>query len=195
MLKKAAFVSGITACVLLTGCGGNEIEKVVRENIKGLQEQNIVKVMDTIDKQSPVYESTKTQVTRMIQDYNLDFKIESMDIIEQPGNEKQQEAKGKTEASEDALGVTEELAGMITEGERDKVLEEKRRKEAEEKRRPLVARVKVVQVTRHKQNNKTRFADNQVLVVHTLHKYPTDEKPVWKIHNSDVRSVSYLPAE
>ena len=195
MLKKAAFVSGITACIFLTGCGGNEIEKVVRENIKGLQEQNIVKVMDTIDKQSPVYESTKAQVTRMIQDYNLDFKIESMDIIEQPGNEKQQEAKGKPEESEDALGVTEELAGMITEGERDKVLEEKRRKEAEEKRRPLVARVKVVQVTRHKQNNETRFADNRVLVVHTLHKYPTDEKPVWKIHNSDVRSVSYLPAE
>ncbi len=194
MLNKAAFVSAIAACVLLTGCGGNEIEKVVRENIKGLQEQNIVKVMDTIDKQSPVYESTKAQVTRMIQDYNLDFKIESMDIIEQPGNDKQ-EAKPKTEEAEDALGVTEELAGMITEGERDKVLEEKRRKEAEEKRRPLVARVKVVQVTRHKQNNETRFADNRVLVVHTLHKYPTDEKPVWKIHNSDVRSVSYLPAE
>lgn len=193
MLKKATSLLGIAACVLLAGCGGNEIEKVVRENLKGLQEQNIDKVMATIDRQSPVYEATKEQVTQLMKDYNLEFKIESLDIIEKPNNEKQQVEKAKNEA-QDALGVTEELAGMITEADREKALEEKRKKELEESKKPLVARVKVVQITRQKKSNPTPFRDNRVLVVHTLHKYPMDEKPAWKIYSSDIRSVDFLPA-
>lgn len=193
MLKKATSLLGIAAFVLLTGCGGNEIEKVVRENLKGLQEQNVDKVMATIDRQSPVYDATKEQVIQLIKDYNLEFKVESLDIIEQPSNEKQQVEKVKTE-TEDALGVTEELAGMITEADRNKALEEKRKKELEESKKPLVARVKVVQITRQKKSNINKFTDNRVQVIHTLHKYPMDEKPAWKIYSSDIRSVNFLPS-
>lgn len=193
MLKKATSLLGAAAVfMLLTGCGGNEIEKVIQENLKGLQEQNVDKVMNTIDRQSPVYESTKDQVTQLIKDYNLDFKVESMDIIEQPTDEKQQLEKAQTE-NEDALGVTDELAGMITEEDRDKAAEDKKKKALDDSKRPLVARVKVVQITRQKKSNASKFTDNRVLVVHTLHKYPTDEKPVWKIYSSDIRSVNFLP--
>jgi hypothetical protein len=193
MLNKVTSLLGATAVFfLLTGCGGNEIEKVVKDNLKGLQEQNVDMVMATIDRQSPVYDATKEEVTQLIKDYNLEFKIESLDIIEQPTNEKQQMEKAKSE-SQDALGVTEELAGMITEADRDKAMEEKKKKDLAESRRPLIARVKVVQITRQKKTNASKFIDNRVLVVHTLHKYPTDEKPSWKIYNSDIRSVKFLP--
>jgi len=193
MLKKATSLLGAAAVfLLLTGCGGNEIEKVIQENLKGLQEQNVDKVMNTIDRQSPVYDATKEQVTQLIKDYNLEFKVESLDIIEQPANEKQQMEKAKAE-SQDALGVTEELAGMITEDDRDKAAEARKKKELAESKRPLVAKVKVVQITRQKKSNASRFVDNRVLVVHTLHKYPTDEKPTWKIYSSDIRSVNFLP--
>ncbi|PIQ27312.1 hypothetical protein COW36_00075 [bacterium (Candidatus Blackallbacteria) CG17_big_fil_post_rev_8_21_14_2_50_48_46] len=193
MYKKASYLLGAAAFVLLTGCGGNEYEKVIRENLKGLQSQNLNQVMATIDRQSPAYESTKQQVTELIKGYNLEFKIESMDVFEAPSNEKQQAEKSKTE-NQDALGVTEELAGMITEADRDKAMEERRRKELEESQRPLIAKVKVVQVTKKKKDNISKFTDNRITVVHTLYKYPSDEKPAWKIFSSEITAGENLPA-
>ena len=192
MLKKATSLLGAaTVFLLLTGCGGSEIEKVIQENLKGMQEQNIEKVMNTIDPQSPVYEVTKEQVSKLIKDYNLEFKIESLTILKEPKNEKQEMEKAKAD-NQDALGVTEELSGLITEQDRDKAEEARKKKELAESKKPLVAEVKVLQITRQKNNNNSKFVDNRVLVIHTLHKYPTDEKPTWKIYKSDIRSTTPL---
>ena len=91
------------------------------------------------------------------------------------------------------LAVGPNFEMVIDDWGADREMVSSKKKELAESKRPLVAKVKVVQITRQKKSNASKFVDNRVLVVHTLHKYPTDEKPTWKIYSSDIRSVNFLP--
>lgn len=192
-MKYVKVVLGISAALALTACQ-DPVEKVVRQNLEGFQKQDVQKVMATIDPNSPAFGSTQAQIDRLMQDYNLDYRIESLTIIEKPDDEKKAMEKAAAETHE-TTELDEAIEGFVTEDEKAAA----ERKKAEEARastkRPLIARVKVVQVTRSKNAEDARFLDNRVQVVHTLHKYPTDEKPEWKIFKSDIRTVDILQDE
>jgi len=191
-MKYVKVVLGFGAMLALTACGGDPVEKVVKSNLEGFQKQDLTKVMATIDPNSPAYEGTKSQVERLLQDFNLEFRIESMTIIEKPDDEKKAMEKAAHD-SHDTTGLDEAIDTFITEDEKAAAEAKKKEQEKANKLRPLIARVKVVQVTRAK-GGSPRFLDNRVQVVHTLHKYPTEgEKAEWKIYKSDIRAVDILP--
>lgn len=186
-------ILGLGALMALASCQ-DPVEKVVRQNLEGFQQQNVEKIMATVDDRSPAFEGTKKQVDRLLQDYNLDFKIESLTIIEKPDDEKKAIEKAAHEA-EDTTELDEAIDGFVTEDQKAAAEHKHEEEEKANARRPLIARVKVVQVTRAKSSDEQRFLNNRVQVVHTLHKYPTDEKPEWKIYKSDIRAVDILPTE
>ncbi|PKL75046.1 MAG: hypothetical protein CVV27_17395 [Candidatus Melainabacteria bacterium HGW-Melainabacteria-1] len=188
-MKYIKMLLGVSAALALTACS-DPVEQVVRGNLEGFQKQDIEKVMATIDPQSPAYDGTKSQADRLLQDYNLDFRIESLTVIEKPDDEKKAMEKALQENT-DSTGLDEAIDSFITEEEKATAEAKKREQEKLKAKRPLVARVKVIQVTRDKAGSE-RFLDNKVTVVHTLHKYPTDEKPEWKIYQSDIRTVDIL---
>lgn len=190
-MKYIKGLVGLSALLVLTACS-DPIEKVVRTNLEGLEKQNVETVMSTIDPQSPAYDSTRKEVTRLLQDYNLDFKIESIDVIQKPADEQKAMEKAMKE-NEDTTGLDDAIDSFITEEERANAEAKKRAKEVAAAKRPLIAKVKVVQITRTKDEETNKFYNNKVQVIHTLHKYPTDEKPEWKIYSSDIRSVDILP--
>ncbi|MGV3526052.1 MAG: hypothetical protein ACO1RX_17665 [Candidatus Sericytochromatia bacterium] len=186
-MRPIKVVLGVTALLMLTACQ-DPIEKVISQNLEGLKKQDVEMVMQTVDTQSPSFDATRTQVTRLLQDYNLDFQIESMDIIKKPMDEKKEIAEAKAE-NQDTTGLDEAIEDFITEEERADAEQKKRAEAIAKAQQPLVAVVKVVQVTRSKDSNAKPFLDNRVQVVHTLYKYPTDENPEWKIFSSDIRAV------
>ena len=192
-MKYVKVVLGIMAALALTACQ-DPVEKVVRQNLEGFQKQDIEKVMSTIDTNSPAYATTKAQVDRLLQDYNLDYRIESLTIIEKPDDEAKAMEKAAAD-THDSTELDEAMEGFVTEDEKA-AAERKKKEEAEAaSKHPLIAKVKVVQVTRSKSAEDARFLDNRVQVVHTLHKYPTDEKPEWKIYKSDIRTVDIIKNE
>lgn len=186
-MRPIKVVLGLAALFMLTACQ-DPIEKVISQNLEGLKKQDVEMVMQTVDTQSPSFDATRTQVTRLLQDYNLDFQIESMDIIKKPRDEKKEIAEAKAE-NQDTTGLDEAIEDFITEEERADAEQKKRAEAIAKAQQPLVAVVKVVQVTRSKDSNAKPFLDNRVQVVHTLYKYPTDENPEWKIFSSDIRAV------
>lgn len=190
-MKYAKALLGLGAMLALTACS-DPVEDVVKKNLEGFQKSDMPKVLETIDQTSPAYEGTKIQSARLLEN-NLEFRIESMTIIEKPDDEKKAMEKAKLE-SEDNTGLDEAIDSFITEEDKAKAEAKKREQEKANARRPLIARVKVVQVTRAK-GGSPRFLDNRVTVVHTLHKYPTDAKPEWKIYKSDIRAVDILTNE
>lgn len=186
-------ILGISAMFALVSCQ-DPVEKVVRQNLEGFQKLDAQKIMATYDDRSPAFESTKAQVDRLVQDFTLEFQIESLTIIEKPDDEKKAIEKAAHEA-EDTTELDEAIDGFVT--EEQKMAAEHKQHEAEKASatRPLIARVKVVQTTRAKKGSEQRFLDNRVQVVHTLHKYPADEKPEWKIYKSDIRVVDLIKSE
>lgn len=192
-MKYVKVVLGVVAALALTACQ-DPVEKVVRQNLEGFQKNDVTKVMDTIDPNSPAYASTKAQVERLLQDYNLDYRIESLTIIEKPDDEAKAMEKAAAE-THDSTELDAAMEGFVTEGEKAAAERKKHEEEQASAKRPLIARVKVVQVTRSKNAEDERFLDNRVQVVHTLHKYPTDENPEWKIYKSDIRTVDIIKNE
>lgn len=188
-MKYVKAMLGLGAMLALTACS-DPVEKVVKDNLEGFQKQDITKVLATLDQTSPVYEGTKTEGYRMMQDYTLDYHIESMTVIEKPDDEKKAMEKAKLE-SEDTTGLDDAIGSFVTEEDKAKAEAKKREQEKANARRPLIAKVKVVQVTRAK-GDASNFLDNRITVIHTLHKYPTDAKPEWKIFKSDIRNVEIL---
>lgn len=191
-MKYTKVLLGLGAMLALTACS-DPVENVVKQNLEGFQKQDINKVLDTIDPTSPAYEGTKTESNRLMETYNLEYHIESMTVIEKPDDEKKAIEKAKVE-NQDPTGLDNAIGEFVTEEDKAKAEARKREQEKANARRPLIARVKVVQVTRSKSGS-GNFLDNRVTVVHTLHKYPTDPKPEWKIYKSDIRAVEILPSE
>lgn len=181
------------ALLALTACS-DPIEKVVTDNMQGLQGNDIDLVMSTIDPQSPAYESTRTQAARLLKDYNLEFKIESLSVMSKPLDEKKEMERAAQE-NQDVTGLNAAIDSFITEEEQAAAEERQREEAAALSKRPLKAEVKVTQLTRSKDANTKRFFDNRVTVIHTLHKYPTDENPEWKIYSSDIRDVQVISDE
>lgn len=184
---------GLLALFTVSSCA-DPIEKVVTQNIEGFNAQDIKEVMETIDKRSPDYENTEAKTKELIQAYNLTYEIKSMSITEKPMDESKQMEKLQTE-NQDATGLDSLLDdAAITEEDRAKQEQRKREESEKMQNKALVAKVKVVQVTRSKDNT-GRYKDNQINVIHTLHKYPTDEEPVWKIYKSEVTAVDSVSKE
>lgn len=191
-LKSSVIIGGL---LLLTSCG-NPIKSVIKQNMKGLQNQDIQMVMETVDAKSPLYGETEKQLTRLIQDYTLEYKIESIDILSEPKDEKKKDGEEKHEEKPAEADIFAEVDNdYITEEDRQKAEAAKKKKEEEEKNKPFVARVKVIQVTKQKPGGANKFENNRITVVHTLHKYPTDEKPTWKIFSSNIRDIEFLDEE
>jgi hypothetical protein len=171
----------------LTGCS-DPVKQVVEQNMKGLQKQDINQVMSTIDSRSPVYAATEKQLTQLLQDYNIDFKIESIDVLERPKDVKK---SYKAETPAENVDIFAEDLDFITEEDKAAADKARRQREMDDKNKPWVAKVKVTQFARQKKGANP-FLNNRVVVIHTLHKYPTDEKPTWKIYQSDIRDVEFL---
>lgn len=193
MKEMTKLLGGLGLMLALTACGGGDIEKVVQQNLEGFKKQDVDMVMETIDSQSPNYDNTRKQVTSLLKDYNLDFEIESMSVLSQPQDEAKEMEKVQKENA-DATGLNDALNTFINEDERNQAEERKKKEEMANSKRPLKAEVKVVQITRTKEPS-SRFLSNRVIAVHTLHKYPMDEKPEWKIYKSEIRSVEVLANE
>jgi len=190
MSKVLKGLLGMSVLLSLTACS-DPIESVVKQNLQGLQKQDVDMVMDTIDTHSQHYDNTRAEVTRLLQDYNLDFKIESMSILTKPADEKKEMERASQE-NQDITGLDAAINSFITEEEQASAEQKKREEAVAASKRPLKAEVKVTQVTRTKSGNAKRFFNNRVTVVHTLHKYPTDDKPQWKIYASDIRAVDLI---
>ncbi|MBF2051905.1 MAG: lipoprotein [Candidatus Sericytochromatia bacterium] len=190
-MKKVLLAA--SALLALTACS-DPIEKVVTDNMAGLQSNDIDLVMSTIDPQSPAYESTRAQTARLLKDYNLEFKIESMSVMSKPLDEKKEMERAAQE-SQDLTGLNAAIDSFITEEEQAAAEERQRQEAAALSKRPLKAEVKVTQLTRSTDANTKNFFDNRVTVIHTLHKYPTDENPEWKIYSSDIRDVKVIADE
>lgn len=192
-MKFTKLLVGLTATALLSACGDPVVD-VVKENIKGLQSQDLEMVMKTIDQNSPAFDKTKAATSQLLQDYNLDIQIVSIDVIKKPMDEAKAMEKAQQE-NQDLTGLNAELESYITEQEKDAAEEKKAQDAAAMAKKPLVAEVKVVQETRQKAGNAKTYVDNRLQVIHTLHKYPTDPEPVWKIYKSDVRAMQPLKAD
>jgi len=188
-MKYVKAMLGLGAMLALTACS-DPVEKVVTDNLQGFQKQDINKVLATLDPSSPVYEGTKTEGARMMETFNLEYRIESMTVIEKPDDEKKAMDKAKLE-SQDTTGLDDAIGSFVTEADKAKADQKKREQEKANARRPLIAKVKVVQVTRSK-GDSSNFLDNRITVVHTLHKYPMDAKPEWKIYSSKITNVEIL---
>ena len=184
--------AGLALLFALTACQG-DIEKVVQKNMDGFQEQNVDMVMETIDTQSPNYDNTKAQVTKLIKNYNLDFHIDSISVISKPEDEAKAMEKAKQD-SQDSTGLDSALDTYINEDEKASAEAKKQQTQMEKSKMPLTAEVKVIQTTR-KRDQASNFISNRVIVLHTLHKYPMDENPQWKIYKSDIVAVNELPEE
>lgn len=184
---------GALVSIALTSCA-DPIEKVVQANIDGFNNRSLDEVMATIDDKSPYYEATKKTSEELINAYNLQFEIQSMSITRRPQDESKQMQKIQEE-NQDGTGLDALLDdAAITEEDRARQEERKRAEAAKLQNRALQAEVKVVQVTRSTDVAGT-YKDNQINVVHTLHKYPTDENPEWKIFKSEVRKAAEIGKE
>lgn len=184
--------AGLVLLVALSACQG-DIEKVVQKNVDGFKKQDVDMIMSTIDKQSPTYENTKAQATRLIKNYNLDFQIESMSVISKPADEAKEMEKAQQE-NQDSTGIDSALDTFISEDDKADAAAKKQQQELEKSKQPLKAEVKVVQMTR-KRDQGSKFISNRVIALHTLHKYPMDENPEWKIYKSEILSVDEIPEE
>jgi hypothetical protein len=74
--------------------GGNAaqkqaIEAAVRENLRALNAEDIDAYMATIDENSPVYDFTRSFTQQLIDNYNLRYEINSLEVISQSSNEAQ----------------------------------------------------------------------------------------------------------
>ncbi|MCJ7552419.1 MAG: hypothetical protein MUO34_00925 [Ignavibacteriaceae bacterium] len=75
--------------VITTSCnsGYSTPESVIYANAKYMTEKNLEAVMETIHPESPVFESTKKIVTQIFQQFDLSYKIEKIEIIEENADE------------------------------------------------------------------------------------------------------------
>ena len=114
--------------------------------------------------------------------------------MSKPLDEKKEMERAAQE-NQDLTGLNAAIDSFITEEEQAAAEERQRQEAAALSKRPLKAEVKVTQLTRSTDANTKNFFDNRVTVIHTLHKYPTDENPEWKIYSSDIRDVKVIADE
>ena len=184
---------GILTLLAVSSCA-DPIEKVVQQNLEGFNNQDITAVMETIDSNSPDYQATQAKTKALIEGYNLEYEIKSMSIIRKPMDESKQMEKMQQENQDDTALNSLLDDAAITEEDRARQ-EQRQREEAEKKQnQALSAEVKVVQVTRSKDAT-GRYKDNQINVIHTLHKYPTAPDAGWKIYKSVVTAVEPVSKE
>ena len=60
----------------------NDIISVIKDNLKYAENEDLDKLMSTIDEQSPQYASTEKIMKRIFKVYDLTYKLESIKVIE-----------------------------------------------------------------------------------------------------------------
>ncbi|MBD3263875.1 MAG: hypothetical protein GF375_02085 [Candidatus Omnitrophica bacterium] len=92
MVKGKIFVLGVLfsvflSCVCFAETNEEEIFRVVYDNLAAMEEENLVDYMDTISEDSPGYNTTKQQLLILFNNYDLDYEIESIELLESSANE------------------------------------------------------------------------------------------------------------
>jgi len=81
----------ITLVLTTSNCSNRENyftpESAVEANIKYMNEEKFDEVMNTIDKDSPSYSTSKTMIEQIFKLYDLNYKITNMKVIEDNDSE------------------------------------------------------------------------------------------------------------
>lgn len=99
MKKLLAMIISVTfiSMAIITGCADNTaekeaVEKVLRENLKALQEEDLDGYLATLDEESPGYEKMKMICPKIFEIYDLEHELEDIKVLDISD----QEAKVKT---------------------------------------------------------------------------------------------------
>jgi uncharacterized protein YchJ len=105
MNKKVLIIAIVTlVTILLLCCSEREFntpESVIYANAKYMAEENLSAVMSTIHPESPVFENTRKLIQEIFNQFDLNYKIERLEILE----ENQEEARVRF------VQVTRKVAG------------------------------------------------------------------------------------
>jgi hypothetical protein len=91
-MKKNYFqIFLVAGIVLFASCSSKEKydmpEFVIEANAKYMNEENLEKVMGTIYKDSPAYQTSETLIEKLFEVYDLNYKIVNMNVLEDNGSE------------------------------------------------------------------------------------------------------------
>jgi uncharacterized protein YchJ len=105
MNKKVLIIAIVTLVTILFLCCSerefNTPESVIYANAKYMAEENLSAVMNTIHPESPVFENTRKLIQEIFNQFDLNYKIERLEILE----ENQEEARVRF------VQVTRKVAG------------------------------------------------------------------------------------
>jgi len=89
MKKLLIVLLPVILTIGITGCnsGYSTPESVIYANAKYMTEENLEEVMETIHPESPVFESTEKIVKQIFEQFDLSYKIEKIEIIEESDEE------------------------------------------------------------------------------------------------------------
>ncbi|MBE0538085.1 MAG: hypothetical protein IH620_00105 [Ignavibacterium sp.] len=80
-----------TGLLLFASCSGKEKyempEFVIEANAKYMNEENLEKVMGTIYKDSPAYQTSEMLIEKLFEVYDLNYKIINIKVLEDNGSE------------------------------------------------------------------------------------------------------------
>lgn len=85
--KIKVVISIIFLMLIFISCSSSEDyytpESVVEANARYMNEENFDKVMNTIDENSPAYTSSETTIQQLFDQYDLNYKIISMKVLDE----------------------------------------------------------------------------------------------------------------
>ena len=89
MKKLLIVLLPVVIIIITTSCnsGYRTPESVIYANAKYMTEKNLEAVMGTIHPESPVFESTEKIVKQIFEQFDLSYKIEKIEIIEESEEE------------------------------------------------------------------------------------------------------------
>lgn len=77
--------------ILATACsnngGGSSPEGVVKMNAEYMDKEDLDGSLSTIHPESPAYESSKQMTSKLFEVYDLDYKLEKVELVEENKNE------------------------------------------------------------------------------------------------------------
>lgn len=84
---------GVMILSLVIGCQSNEksveelVTEVIEKNLKYVEEENIDKYMTTMHPNSPVYEKTEQTMEKLVKVYDLEYKLQEVNVISKKDDE------------------------------------------------------------------------------------------------------------
>jgi len=79
------------AALPAAGCGGDPeegaVKQVLKDQIEYLQNEDVEGVMSTMHPESPQYSQTRAVVEQVFEVYDLDYELDSVEVMELEGNQ------------------------------------------------------------------------------------------------------------